>query len=564
MSFPRTAEFLWAASVLLVSITATLGAAEVRDKSDPTTAGFYVIVEYQNHDGGPTRLLWGVCERTTDGVRIEQGNGGAGGYPASLLLPRKEEAASREPVGPRRLFVKISPEAYRATLALAAYDPARHADGRVTASDVTSLVSALATYLDLDREILRGHRRTTEMILTAKARQPLREQARPAVPLSRVASQPDPAGEAEAIRQLHSRAEADEHKQEMMTESLKSTALDRSHRREDAYERRTSAFAQRQSAGVEILAREQAEEVEAGNEANAATLASKVAMIQERNGQRMRDAEAHARSVENGFSERGRTRREYWIANGKKMGEMLIAAVTLGAGGGGSMMSGLTSVIGSGQAAEVAASADVAEAAGPGTVINPSADVTPNPTRLAALETSQGYSRLIHDALNGGAGDSRNPEIARLPSTAMRLPMRPEYRPPARPYPSNRDPRRNGPIYTRPNNEVRPPLPDIRELYENSRDKNVSDLADEIQARLKTWNWLQAGNLHDLLGTAPPQNWHPPMLWPQPMPRPYNGPSFMKDTSPPHGPARFKYSEVGPEGFDVYEQDGREIMVPRY
>jgi hypothetical protein len=36
----------------------------------------------------------------------------------------------------------------------------------------------------------------------------------------------------------------------------------------------------------------------------------------------------------------------------------------------------------------------------------------------------------------------------------------------------------------------------------------------------------------------------------------------MKGTNPPHGPARFKYRELGPEGFDVYEQDGQEFVVP--
>jgi hypothetical protein len=600
MNFLKTARFQWAISVLLAFITATSGAAEVADESDSTAAEYFIVVEYQNHGGGPARLLWGnifagglrdmVAQpgvigwgRAKDNearqffaknceaekwlakvLWIDQVYGGVGDTPFLSGLFRYGELASGGPNDPRRLFMKMSPEAYKATLALAAFDSTRHADGRATASDVAGLVSALATYLDIDRETLTGHRRPSEMILTAKPRQPLRRQARPIDSLSGVVPQPDPAGETDAIRQLRSRAEADEHKQEMLTESLKSAARDRSYRREDGYDRRTSEFAHRQSAGTETLAKEQADEVEAGNEANAASLASKVAMMQEQREQRMRDAEARAHKQEDDFRERGRLRREYWIANGKKMGEMLIAAATLGAGGGGSMMSGLTSVIGSGQVGEITAGANVAEASGPGAVINPSADLTPQPGRLAALETSQGYSRLIHDALNVGTGNAGNPEIARLPSPAMRPPVRSGFRSPARPFPSNRDPRRNDFIYTRPNNEVRPPLPDTRELYERSLDKKTSDLADDVQAKLKTWNWLHGGKLYDPWDLAPPPGWHPPMQWPQPMRRPYNGPSFMKDTSPPHGPAWFKYREVGPEGFDVYEQNGREIIVPRY
>jgi hypothetical protein len=412
MSFPRTAEFLWAASVLLTNIAATSGAAEVRDESDPTMADYYIVVEYQDHDGGPGRVLWGVCEDPTDGVRVERGYGGAGDHPALIPMPHEAEVASRQPINPRRLFVKTSRQAFKATLTLAAFDTTRHPDGRTTAYDVASLVSALATYLDLDREVLTG-RRPSEKILTAKPRQPLRKQARQAVPLSSVPSQPDPVGEAEAIRQLNLRAEADEHKQQTITENLKSLAFDRSHRNEDAYERRTSEFAQRGFASAEIMAKEQAEEVDLGNDANATSLVSKVAVIRERNEQKMRDAEAHARSTEAEFSERARKLRDYWIANGRKLGEMLIAAFTGGAGGG-SMMSGLTSMIGGSQVGEIATGAGVTEAAGPGAPMIPRFDPN-NPRQFEAyLDSLAGNSSakatFVHRmdvAIVGGASDGK-------------------------------------------------------------------------------------------------------------------------------------------------------------
>ena len=257
------------------------------------------------------------------------------------------------------------------------------------------------------------------------------------------------------------------------------------------------------------------------------------------------------------------------MAEAKKQGEMLIAVCTMGFGAVGGLSSMFGSMAGAevagGVAAEagssVAADAVAAEATSGGVVgpaegalsgaevaqsagldvtgsaaamadsLNPSAALeVPKASRIASLDGGPNYARLITDAL--GAGKSRSSaEIASR--GGVYRPVRPPVRPaPTRPYLPNRDPRRNPPMFSPPNNEVRPPLP-FPDLQSKKRMDDLGDFLDTSKEKFDALKRLQdQAKSPGLFRSGVGDPWHPPMAWPPPIQGEYDGPAFRAQRGP--------------------------------
>jgi hypothetical protein len=308
------------------------------------------------------------------------------------------------------------------------------------------------------------------------------------------------------------------------------------------------------------------------------------------------------------FRDRMRAEFDQRMAEAKKQGEMLIALCTMGFGAAGGLtsmfgsmagaegMAGVAAEAGSAVAAdavaaeatagavvgpaeggltgaEVAQSAGLDIAGGAGTatnILNPSAALeAPKASRLAAVEGGPNYARLITDALNAGKASS-SAEIASRGGGYR--PVRPPVRPaPRRSYFSDRDPRRNPPMLSPPNNEVRPPLP-FPDLQAKKRVDDLGDFLDTSKEKIDALKKLQdQANLTGLTKGRFVDPWHPPMAWPPTTRSEDKGPAFRTQTGPRYGPAvRIQNPWLENPEYDLYMQPGLDgqpplrIPVPRF
>ena len=264
------------------------------------------------------------------------------------------------------------------------------------------------------------------------------------------------------------------------------------------------------------------------------------------------------------------------IADGERMGKMLVSLFTGGSGmdGGGltSLLGGLGGTEGAGAAATLGPSAvgEVAATLAGGEAA--AADV-------GALLTSEGISGDDHSPLLASLG-GREEDLAILQAIGSSSPDAAEvayrpmpYRPPVRPFlprtpPRPRDPVRNPPVFS-PR-----PSPPIIDRPAKQRLDGLSEFLDGFKDKaegLEAWKRVTGGPTGRPLDLRPERGWHPPMAWVSPSRPDHDGSQFTLPNGPRYGdPIRIRNPWLEDPEYDLYwqsgldGQQGRAIPIPRF